>query len=194
MLSSWPNMRQLWMAPGARRSSAVCMACCDCGACERSRTPILATTPGWKPPAWDAGTTLPRRASYPGVAAPVTYRVEFGVGAQAQFHTLAAWGRDALIDRAVQLSEQPWDAVIRPPGHRRQVPRDDVRVRYRHYRVLRRGRYPPDPDLRHRLGRLAVRPIQAQHDRSHSVSHSACVVAAVPTRSWSIVSRTAATL
>jgi hypothetical protein len=46
----------------------------------------------------------------------VTYRVEFGVGAQAQFHSLPAWGRDSLIERAVELAEQPWDAVIRPPG------------------------------------------------------------------------------
>jgi hypothetical protein len=50
------------------------------------------------------------------VAPPVIYRVEFGGGAQAQFHTLPAWGRDALIERAVELAAQPWDAVIRPPG------------------------------------------------------------------------------
>jgi len=52
----------------------------------------------------------------------VTYRVEFGGGAQAQFHTLPAWGRDALIERAVELSGQPWDATIRAPG-------DDARFR-----------------------------------------------------------------
>ncbi len=46
----------------------------------------------------------------------MTYRVEFGGGAHAQFHTLPAWGRDAMIERAVELSEQPWDATIRPPG------------------------------------------------------------------------------
>ena len=46
----------------------------------------------------------------------MTYRVEFGGGAQVQFHTLPAHAREALIERAVELSEQPWDAVIRPPG------------------------------------------------------------------------------
>jgi len=48
----------------------------------------------------------------------VTYRVEFGGGAQTQFHTLPAWGRDALIDRAVELSEQPWDCRHPPARHR----------------------------------------------------------------------------
>jgi hypothetical protein len=52
----------------------------------------------------------------------VTYRVEFGGGAQVQFHTLPAAARDALIDCAVELSLKPWDAVIRPPG-------DDPRFR-----------------------------------------------------------------
>lgn len=46
----------------------------------------------------------------------MTYRVEFGGGAQVQFHTLPARARDALIDCAVELSHKPWDAVIRPPG------------------------------------------------------------------------------
>jgi len=46
----------------------------------------------------------------------VTYRVEFGAGAQVQFHSLQAWGRDALIERTVELSDRPWDAAIRPPG------------------------------------------------------------------------------
>lgn len=46
----------------------------------------------------------------------MTYRVEFGGGAQVQFHTLPTRGRDAMIERAVELSEQPWDAAIRPPG------------------------------------------------------------------------------
>jgi hypothetical protein len=47
----------------------------------------------------------------------VTYRVEFGGGAQIQFHTLPAQARDALIDRAVELAGKPWDDVhLRPPG------------------------------------------------------------------------------
>jgi hypothetical protein len=52
----------------------------------------------------------------------VTYRVEFGAGAQVQFHTLPVNARDALIERAAQLSEHPWDATVRPPG-------DDTRFR-----------------------------------------------------------------
>jgi hypothetical protein len=46
----------------------------------------------------------------------LTYRVEFGGGAQIQFHSLPDPGRDALIERAAELSERPWDATIRPPG------------------------------------------------------------------------------
>lgn len=53
----------------------------------------------------------------------MTYRVEFGAGAQVQFHTLPVEGREALIDRAVDLATRPWDdAVVRPPG-------DDPRFR-----------------------------------------------------------------
>jgi len=53
----------------------------------------------------------------------VSYRVEFGAGAQVQFHTLPERARDALIDRAADLAERPWDdAVVRPPG-------DDARFR-----------------------------------------------------------------
>lgn len=53
----------------------------------------------------------------------MSYRVEFGVGAARQFHTLPAAARDALIDRAADLAERPWDgAVVRPPG-------DDPRFR-----------------------------------------------------------------
>src|SRR5215831_2564678 len=57
-----------------------------------------------------------RRAGHPWLAAQVTYRVEFGGGAQVQFHTLPANARDALIECATQLSEHPWDATVRPPG------------------------------------------------------------------------------
>jgi hypothetical protein len=44
------------------------------------------------------------------------YRVEFGVGAQAQFHSLPVEARDALIDCAVMIAERPSDAALRPPG------------------------------------------------------------------------------
>jgi hypothetical protein len=46
----------------------------------------------------------------------VSYRVEFGAGAQVQFHHLPSRARDALIERAVELSDRPWDADYRPPG------------------------------------------------------------------------------
>lgn len=45
------------------------------------------------------------------------FRVEFGGGAQVQFHTLPARAKDALIARAVELADQPWDALVRPPGN-----------------------------------------------------------------------------
>lgn len=51
----------------------------------------------------------------------MTYRVEFGAGAQVQFHSLPEPARDALVQRAADLSEQPWaDAVVRPPGDDRR--------------------------------------------------------------------------
>lgn len=46
----------------------------------------------------------------------MSYRVEFGGGAQVQFHSLPEDARDALIERAVELADQPWDAAVRPPG------------------------------------------------------------------------------
>lgn len=52
----------------------------------------------------------------------MSYRVEFGGGAQVQFHSLPEHARDALIGRAAELAMQPWDAVVRPPG-------DDARFR-----------------------------------------------------------------
>jgi hypothetical protein len=52
----------------------------------------------------------------------VSYRVEFGGGAQVQLHSLPERARDALIELAVELAGQPWDAVVRPPG-------DDARFR-----------------------------------------------------------------
>ena len=59
----------------------------------------------------------------------MTYRVEFGGGAQAQFHTRAARGRDALIERAVEFADQPWDAAVRPPGTDSRLPdRNNVKI------------------------------------------------------------------
>jgi len=49
----------------------------------------------------------------------VSHRVEFGGGAQVQFHSLPEHARDALIDCAAELAMQPWDAMIRPPGEDR---------------------------------------------------------------------------
>ena len=47
----------------------------------------------------------------------MSYRVEFGGGAQVQYHSLPARAQDALIERAVvQLADDPWDAAVRPPG------------------------------------------------------------------------------
>ena len=47
----------------------------------------------------------------------MSFRVEFGGGAQAQYHSLPEEAREALIDRAVELADRPWDANVRPPGH-----------------------------------------------------------------------------
>jgi hypothetical protein len=46
----------------------------------------------------------------------VSYRAEFGAGAQVQDHQLPAAARDALIERAVELPDRPWDADYRSPG------------------------------------------------------------------------------
>ena len=46
----------------------------------------------------------------------MSYRVEFGGGAQVQFHSLPEYARDALVGCATELATRPWDAVVRPPG------------------------------------------------------------------------------
>jgi hypothetical protein len=46
----------------------------------------------------------------------VSYRVEFGGRAQVQYHSLPEDAREALIERAVDLADRPWDAAVRPPG------------------------------------------------------------------------------
>jgi hypothetical protein len=47
----------------------------------------------------------------------MSFRVEFGGGAQIQFHSLPVRAKDALVARAVELADQPWDALVRPPGN-----------------------------------------------------------------------------
>jgi hypothetical protein len=42
--------------------------------------------------------------------------LEFGREAQVQFHSLPEDAREALIEKAVELADQPWDAAIKPPG------------------------------------------------------------------------------
>lgn len=46
----------------------------------------------------------------------MSYRVEFGGGAQVQYHSLPENAQDALRERAGELADTPWDAAIRPPG------------------------------------------------------------------------------
>lgn len=46
----------------------------------------------------------------------MSYRVEFGGGAQVQYHSLPERAQDALIERAVELAGDPWDVAVRPPG------------------------------------------------------------------------------
>jgi hypothetical protein len=89
----------------------------------------------------------------------VSHRVEFGGGAQVQYHSLPEDAREALIERAVELADLPWDAAVRPPGA-------DTRFRET---VLGSGNgllgfyideaRPADPRLRHRLDRIAKRSV-----------------------------------
>jgi hypothetical protein len=46
----------------------------------------------------------------------VTYRVRFEAYALVQLHGLPSEAFDALLDRVVELVEEPWDAVVMPPG------------------------------------------------------------------------------
>ncbi|MGQ0464473.1 MAG: hypothetical protein ACT4QG_04030 [Sporichthyaceae bacterium] len=48
----------------------------------------------------------------------MTYRVTLAVGAALLFHNLPAHAQRALIVRAADLAEAPWDgAQVLPPGH-----------------------------------------------------------------------------
>ncbi|WP_157181566.1 hypothetical protein [Actinopolymorpha alba] len=47
----------------------------------------------------------------------MTYRVAFAAGAAAQFHNLPEHARDAVVHRAADLAERPWnDVTVLPPG------------------------------------------------------------------------------
>lgn len=46
----------------------------------------------------------------------MSYRVTFGGGAAVQFHSLPEAGQDALVARAADLAEAPWDARVLPGG------------------------------------------------------------------------------
>jgi hypothetical protein len=47
----------------------------------------------------------------------VTYRVRFEAYALVQLHGLPREAFDALLDRVVELVDEPWDAVVMPPGN-----------------------------------------------------------------------------
>jgi hypothetical protein len=47
----------------------------------------------------------------------VTYRVRFEAYALVQLHGLSREAFDALLDRVVELVNEPWDAVVMPPGN-----------------------------------------------------------------------------
>jgi hypothetical protein len=46
----------------------------------------------------------------------VTFRVAFAGDAAMHFHTLPIQAQDAVVQRAADLAERPWDARILPPG------------------------------------------------------------------------------
>lgn len=48
----------------------------------------------------------------------MSYEVTFGPGGAATFHSLPEVGRDALLARAVELSDRPWDEVWSQAGGR----------------------------------------------------------------------------
>jgi hypothetical protein len=47
----------------------------------------------------------------------VTYRARFEAYALVQLHGLPSEAFDALLDRVVELVNEPWDAVVMPPGN-----------------------------------------------------------------------------
>ncbi len=47
----------------------------------------------------------------------MTYRVRFEAYALVQLHGLPSEAFDALLDRVLELVDEPWDAVLMPPGY-----------------------------------------------------------------------------
>ncbi len=47
----------------------------------------------------------------------MTYRVRFEAYALVQLHGLPREAFDALLNRVVELVDEPWDAVVMPPGN-----------------------------------------------------------------------------
>lgn len=47
----------------------------------------------------------------------MTYRVAFAGDAALHFHTLPSEAQDAVVQRAADLAEEPWDATVLPPGN-----------------------------------------------------------------------------
>jgi len=52
----------------------------------------------------------------PAGPADVSYRVRFEGGALVQLNGLPATAFDALVERIVDLVDEPWDASVMPPG------------------------------------------------------------------------------
>jgi hypothetical protein len=66
------------------------------------------------PAVWK-GQFLSRMPSQAGPAV-VTYRVRFEGAALVQLNGLPAAAFDALVQRVVDLVDEPWDASVMPPG------------------------------------------------------------------------------
>jgi hypothetical protein len=47
----------------------------------------------------------------------VSYRIEFGGQVLVQLNGLPPEAFDALVERVVELADEPWDAVVMAPGH-----------------------------------------------------------------------------
>ena len=47
----------------------------------------------------------------------MSYRIEFGGQALVQLNGLPPEAFDALVERVVELADEPWDAVVMAPGH-----------------------------------------------------------------------------
>jgi len=52
----------------------------------------------------------------PAGLADLSYRVRFEAAALTQLNGLPATAFDALVERVVDLVDEPWDASVMPPG------------------------------------------------------------------------------